>query len=580
MEIHPLIVMAIGIGVVIGMIIWLRVNAFISLITAAIVVSLLAPGELANKISRVFSAFGSSAAGVGVVIAMAAIIGKCMMDSGAADKIVRSMMKAFGKKRTPFALTCSGYVLSVPVFFDTVFYLLIPLARSLYRKTGGNYLKYVMAITVGGVATHALVPPTPGPLLMADQLNVDLGTMILIGAAVAFPASMVALWVGGKMDAAMNIEMREVEGDEPKAPLEDSQLPSLWWALMPVLLPIVLISSNTAIQTYADAEHAARFTVTDVKDYVVLRERVLGAGEGDAAARYIQSELPEEAKAALENMALSEASRKEVVTGLNKLLSNRTFYDAKAFLGMELSGTTKGLLGRDRGRMRNADVERMNRLLLENALGDVIVEHEWNTERRQLSNVMAVVGNPGLTLIVAAALAMFVLSRQRRLSRDEMAKTVEVSLMSGGVIILITAAGGAFGAMLKAAEVGGVIEEMFKGDSGQFGLGLLVISFVVAAVIKFAQGSSTVAMITTAGMMAAVVVDVPNMPYNPVYLATAIGSGSLVGSWMNDSGFWIFSKMGGFTEAEALKTWTPGLAVVGCTAMVMTLILATVLPLV
>ena len=73
-------------------------------------------------------------------------------------------------------------MLGVPVFFDTVFYLLVPLARSLYRRTGGHYLLYILAIGAGGAITHTLVPPTPGPLAMAAELKVDLGWMIMIGA--------------------------------------------------------------------------------------------------------------------------------------------------------------------------------------------------------------------------------------------------------------------------------------------------------------------------------------------------------------------------------------------------------------
>ena len=85
-------------------------------------------------------------------------------------------------------------------------------------------------------------------------------------------------------------------------------------------------------------------------------------------------------------------------------------------------------------------------------------------------------------------------------------------------------------------------------------------------------------MIITSGMMVGMI-DGIDLPYDVVYLATAIGAGSLVGSWMNDSGFWIFAKMGGLTEKEALQTWTPLLIVLGVVSMVMTLILATIMPL-
>ena len=164
MTIPPLMILAIGVLIVLGMIIALRINAFIALITAAIAVSLMAPGETAEKMSRVAVAFGAACGNIGIVIALAAVIGKAMMDSGAADRVVRAFLNALGEKRASLALMGSGYVLSVPVFFDTVFYLLVPLARSLYRKTGKNFLLYVCAIAAGGAVTHTLVPPTPGPL--------------------------------------------------------------------------------------------------------------------------------------------------------------------------------------------------------------------------------------------------------------------------------------------------------------------------------------------------------------------------------------------------------------------------------
>jgi gluconate:H+ symporter, GntP family len=102
--------------------------------------------------------------------------------------------------------------------------------------------------------------------------------------------------------------------------------------------------------------------------------------------------------------------------------------------------------------------------------------------------------------------------------------------------------------------------------------------------LKIAQGSSTVAMITASSMLAAMIHPANAEPvalgFHPVYLATAIGGGALCGSWMNDSGFWIFSKMGGLTEVETLRSWTPLLTVLGTVAFLVTLLLASVMPLV
>ena len=148
--------------------------------------------------------------------------------------------------------------------------------------------------------------------------------------------------------------------------------------------------------------------------------------------------------------------------------------------------------------------------------------------------------------------------------------------MSGGVIILITAAGGAFGAMLQDTNISDTIRNHFSG-SGASGIALLLLGWGIAAVLKVAQGSSTVAMIVGAGMMSAIIGDA-KPDFNMVYVATAVGTGSLMGSWMNDSGFWVFTKMGGLTEGESLRSWTPLLMVLAIVGLVVTIALSQTLP--
>jgi GntP family gluconate:H+ symporter len=460
LSLHPLIILVVGMLTVILMITWLKMNAFIALITSAVVVSLLSPGDLAEKMSRVAEAFGNTAGSIGIVIALAVVIGKCMMDSGAADRIVRGFLSLLGEKRSSTALMASGFVLSVPVFFDTVFYLLVPLARSMHRRTHKHYLKYAMAIVAGGVITHSLVPPTPGPLVMADNLGIDIGVMIMVGSLVAIPAAIVGMFFSSWIDRRMNIPMRPLGGDvsEPE-PLQDHQLPGLLVSILPIILPVLLVSTNTIVRTMAE-----------------------GAAEGSPLRRAV--------------------------------------------------------------------------------------------------GITAVLGNVNFAMLISTAIAMWMLKSKRALTHAQLAKVVEVSLMSGGVIILITAGGGAFGAMLKAAEIGPAIQNIFKGDSGQqaSGIMLLVLGALIAALMKIAQGSTTVAMITSSSMIAAMVTSTKTLGYHPAYLATAIGGGSMIGSWMNDSGFWIFVKMTGLTEAEGLKSWTPLLAIVGLAGVIVSFLLALILP--
>jgi GntP family gluconate:H+ symporter len=456
---HPLVILLIGMVAILGAIVVLRVNAFLALIGAAILVSLLAPGDPAAKIARVAEGFGRTAGSIGIVIALAAIIGTALMESGAADRIVEGFLALLGERRAGTALCASGFVLSIPVFFDTVFYLLLPLARSMYGRTGRHYLKYLLAVAAGAAATHTLVPPTPGPLAVAGLLHVDLGIMIVVGAVVALPAASAALAFAGWVDRRMPVTPAPAASAAAlQEPAASPRRPGLIPSLLPILLPVALISSNTVVAS-------------------------LTATQG-AHARF------------------------------------------------------------------------------------------W----ARLAPVTAILGNANLALFLAAGIAIRLYVRQRRPERGRVAALVETSLMSGGVIILITAAGGAFGAMLQAAQVGPAIQSLFAGHRGA-GLLYLGLGFAVASLIKIAQGSSTVAMITAAGMLSAMIAGNDALPFHEVYLATAIAGGSLVGTWMNDSAFWVFSKMGGVTELETLRSWTPLSAVAGITAMLMTVLLAVLVPL-
>lgn len=460
----PIVILLIGVVTVILLILVLRLNAFIALITAALLVSVLAPGEMGEKVSRVAGAFGEVAGAIGIVIALAAVIGKCLMDSGAADRIVRSFVGLLGEKRVAWALMGSGFVLSVPVFFDTVFYLLVPLARSLGKRNPRNYLYGLAAIGAGAAITHTLVPPTPGPLFVADRLGIDLGVMILTGVSIGLPASIVGLGVGAIINRLMPIPIRPLAGEEESEPLDEAALPPLWLALAPVILPVVLISANTAAK-------------------------------------------------ALSAETISEPVRQVAAAAL-----------------------------------------------------------PWTS----------LLGNPNLALLFSTVIAMGMLMAYRRMGPAGLAKATETALMSGGIVILITAGGGAFGAMLRAAGVQQAVESFVQseGSTGLAGFTVLLSAFVVASVIKFAQGSGTVAIITTASMFAAMEIPPEALGCHTVYLAMAIGTGSLVGDWMNNSGFWVFIKMGGLTEVEGLKCWTVVTACLGFAGFAFTLLGAWLVPMI
>ena len=137
---------------------------------------------------------------------MAAIIGKCLMDSGAADRIVRALRRVFGAGNEQYSLLSSSFLLAIPVFFDNVFYLLAPLARAVYARRKRDYVLLICAAGAGGAVTHALVPPTPGPIIVAATLNVSVGLTILVGIVASIvPVIAGGVWYAGYINRRMTV---------------------------------------------------------------------------------------------------------------------------------------------------------------------------------------------------------------------------------------------------------------------------------------------------------------------------------------------------------------------------------------
>lgn len=448
----PLIVLLIGtLSVVLGIVVF-RLHAFISLMLAAIIVGILghtAPVEGNAWVAAVENAmtqFGVTAGKVSFVIAIASVLGIALTESGAAEKIVNQLIKTFGESRSGVALIIAGFLLSIPVFFDTVFFLLIPLAIVLAQKTGKHFLLFVLAIACGGIITHSLVPPTPGPLLMAEELNLNLGLVIGVGIATGILPAFLGYKFSQRQDRIMPILPPNLVKEEDR---NEQKLPSFAISILPIFLPLVLI----------------------------------------------------------------------ITASIFKFL------------------------------------------------------YEGRTDF--LTQAIAFLGNKNVAMFLGLIIALILWAKQKKLSLKILGEQTERPLELAGLIILITSAGGAFGAMIKGTGIGEMIEQM---AADGFSINLIIVSWLMAVVMKFAQGSGTVSIITTAGIMAAIIGTGAELPYHPVYIFLAIGYGSMVGSWMNDSGFWIVGKLSGMTEKETLKSWTVLLAVLGITGGLQVLILSYLLP--
>jgi GntP family gluconate:H+ symporter len=197
----------------------------------------------------------------------------------------------------------------------------------------------------------------------------------------------------------------------------------------------------------------------------------------------------------------------------------------------------------------------------------------------QLVTTLGFIGDKNLAMLLGAIIAMYTLARQRGWSLGKLGENMSSPLETAGVIILITGAGGAFGSMIKHTGISKTIESIGVQEGGV--VAMLFMAWVLTAVIRAAQGSATVSMITGSSIMAPIIygmMEAGTLGCHPMYFCLVIGFGAFPLSWMNDSGFWVVQRMSGFTEKETLQTWTKLLTLIGVVGLVQVLVFATVLP--
>lgn len=240
----PFWILAASVAVVVIAIVLLRLPAFFSLMLAGVVAGLMsAPAgtDPLGVITAVMTEFGNAAGKLGLTIALAAVIGGSLMASGAADRIVRSLVGAFGLSRAPLALLLSAFVLSAPVFVDTVMLLLFPLARVLSRRAGGSVVLYLLAVGAGALLSNGTIPPAPGPLIMADTLKLNLGLVLVAGLLFdivpAASSLLASRWLSARVTPS-----GEAPADDEIAVVPESELPGIWPSAAPVALPFLLIA--------------------------------------------------------------------------------------------------------------------------------------------------------------------------------------------------------------------------------------------------------------------------------------------------------------------------------------------------
>lgn len=451
MDYMLLVWLVIAILVILVLILKAKLNPAIALIIGALTMALGSGLALAETTTTITQGFGALMTGIGLSIGFGVILGQLLSDSGGARVIAQTLVRRASPRFALYSLGLTAFLLSIPVFYDVTFVILIPLAIAMSRELRRPLPYTVGAITIGAGTAHTLVPPTPNPLAAGEILGFDVGIMVAVGLVIGILAALIAmklyfwlldrgLWNAERdqvRDVAAEQAAVEAEGEHPM------RAPSFWLSLLPIAAPVILILTGT----------------------------VSGA---------VMDEVP----------------------GIIQFISDKT-----------------------------------------------------------------------IALLIGALLAYLI--TVGKMTGEQWERSSSEALKNTGVVLLITGAGGSFGAVIAKTGMADAIGEAVSGATDSPIVGMLL-AFGIAAVFRFALGSGTVASITAMTIMASVA---PAMGIHPVWIAIACLSGSLSVGHVNDSGFWVSANLAGYSVTGGLKSYTLGNAIVGVLAMVFAMIGALVIPL-
>jgi gluconate:H+ symporter, GntP family len=452
----PVFGLMVAVGVLIFLVLRTRVHALIAMLIAASVAGLLGGMSGEKTLTVITQGFGTTLGSIGLVIGLGVMMGRILEVSGAGEQIALSLIKWLGKHKEEWAMAVTGYLVSIPIFVDSAFIILYPVAKALARRSGRSLLTLSIALAGGLMITHSMVPPTPGPLGVAGLFGVDIGSMLLLGMGLALPCLvgqvLYARWLARRYP---DFPTDPIISTDPQgtfatylAGRSGKPLPSLLLSILPIGVPIVLLILRAVLTTLA--------------------------------------KVP----------------------------------------GQEY--------------------------LAETPAGQVLL----------------FVGSPVVALALSTLLAVYTLVPD--LSSEATSARLEEGLQSAGIILLVTGAGGALGAVVRESGAGSQLAEQVAA----LPLSPVMIPFVVATLVRLIQGSGTVAMITAASITAPVLAQLPNVPM--LLAAQAAAVGAMFFSYFNDSLFWVVNRLVGLTDVrQQLTVWsvttTVGWAIGGSTLALLNL---------
>lgn len=294
-----------GFAILLFLVIVTKVHAFVALLLTSLIVGVATGMPLGDLIETVIEGMGGTLGFVAIVVGLGAMFGKMLEVSGGVERLAGTLLDKFGEDKSQWAFGIAGFLVAIPVFFDVGFIILVPIVYGLQRKTGRSLLYYGIPLLAGLAVTHAYIPPTPGPIAVADLIGADLGWVILFGIIAGIPSMILAgpifgSYISKKIHVAvpdyMNIQEKEWE----------KELPSFKMIATIILVPLILILINTFSTVLLAEGHIVRDIATFIGHPIValliatlITFRTLGTKRG-----FTRQEVQDIATKALEPVGI------------------------------------------------------------------------------------------------------------------------------------------------------------------------------------------------------------------------------------------------------------------------------------
>lgn len=238
-----------------------KLHAFVALLLVSLLLGIAAGMPLGDVIQSIQNGMGGTLGFVAVVVGLGAMFGKMLEVSGGAERLAATLIAKFGEDKAPWALGVTGFIVAIPVFFDVGFIILVPIVYSLAKKTGKSLLHYGIPLLAGLAVTHSFIPPTPGPIAVAELVGAELGWVILFGVLAGIPSMILAGPVFGRY-IGKRIYLTIPDYMDIKEQEYDKELPSFGMIISLILIPLVLILFNTLSAVVLDEGNQIREILT------------------------------------------------------------------------------------------------------------------------------------------------------------------------------------------------------------------------------------------------------------------------------------------------------------------------------